>query len=561
MDYLEILKNKLEENKKLLEELQQDEGSKKNNKKQILQVKKEIKSLEVSIKKQEEEKVRERKVKELEGKIPSEIKDTMEYRFLINGYIMQNSAPYIGDITVDEDGKVTFKYGGLAEVDDGKQVMQLKNGSIYTYEDRKAYDTYDTGENLTNLIVIVKKSNPYTRMGEKFSVTAMCRGRQWSYQENDLYQWKDIVDISKLPIEELLTKYAISEDLQQFFNENFTPVPQTEQFKEKIEKEEQKKLTVTEDDVLTVNDLKKEYTYVFDRDNGIVTARKIEKREEYEKASDYLFFKDEKGIVTFIPELSYQEEGDINGNHYCSSSSSIYLPTRKKSHTFDVHEWGFEGEDEEGKQIDRFDKHYRYVTLDDSKKLVKVYESEYYIDKPWGNLYHRNKDENGKQCIRLVDLAGNVHSIKEGGKAGEKGLKEKTYGPRGDYQLKVVYKDKEPVYALFMGNNYGNHQNEFCTAEELREFFERKKRDFQRGGIYINEDSCFAYMEEIIENFNETFMQGNFIPVLDKTKTQKEEKSVTELAEELSELTETENTAKQLLEQYEQQLSSNNKEI
>jgi len=157
MDYLEILKNKLEENKKLLEELQQDEGSKKNNKKQILQVKKEIKSLEVSIKKQEEEKVRERKVKELEGKIPSEIKDTMEYRFLINGYIMQNSAPYIGDITVDEDGKVTFKYGGLAEVDDGKQVMQLKNGSIYTYEDRKAYDTYDTGENLTNLIVIVKK--------------------------------------------------------------------------------------------------------------------------------------------------------------------------------------------------------------------------------------------------------------------------------------------------------------------------------------------------------------------------------------------------------------------
>ncbi len=82
----------------------------------------------------------------------------MDYCFAIDGYIMQNSAPNIGDITVSEDGKVIFKYGGLSEVDNGKQVMQLKNGTIYTYEDRKAYDTYDTGENLTNLIINVKKS-------------------------------------------------------------------------------------------------------------------------------------------------------------------------------------------------------------------------------------------------------------------------------------------------------------------------------------------------------------------------------------------------------------------
>jgi len=60
-----------------------------------------------------------------------------------------------------------------------------------------------------------------------------------------------------------------------------------------------------------------------------------------------------------------------------------------------VHEWEVEGYDEDGNSINRKDKYYRYVTLDDSQKLVKVFESENYIDKPWGDLYHRNKDENG----------------------------------------------------------------------------------------------------------------------------------------------------------------------
>lgn len=574
-----MLKNSLEQNKKLLEDLQIDDESKKNNKKQINQVKKEIKSLENQITRQEEQKIREKRVKELEGKIPSEIKDTMDYRFAVNGYIMQNSAPNIGDITVSEDGKITFKYGGLSEVDDGKKVMQLKNGSIYTYEDRKAYDTYDTGENLTNLIINVKKSNPYSRMGEDFSITAMSRARQWSYQENNLYQWKDIDDISELPIEKLLTQYAVSEDLQQFLNENFTPIPPKEQIQEKTETDLQETDVIIGDGVLTVDDLKKQYEYVFDRDGGIVNARKVEKREipytlhlpdgttvqkireENGKVSDHLFFKDKNGIVNPIPELSYMEEGDINGDYYRSSSATPYVSTRKGSHTFDVHEWGFEGHNEDGKQINRFDKHYRYVTLDDSQKLVKVFESENYIDDPWGNLYHRNKDENGKQCIRLVDLAGNIHSIKEGGKVGEKGLKEKTFGPRGDYQLKVVYKDKEPVYALFIVDEYSRHQREFCTAEELRECYERQTKELKRCGIWIDEESCFAQMEEVIENFNETFMKGEFVPSLNKSKAQKEDKSVTELAEELSELTDKERQAKQLLEQYEHQLPNKDKEI
>lgn len=579
MDYLEMLKNSLEQNKKLLEDLQIDDESKKNNKKQINQVKKEIKSLENQITRQEEQKTREKRVKELEGKIPSEIKDTMDYRFAVDGYIMQNSAPNIGDITVSEDGKITFKYGGLSEVDDGKKVIQLKNGSIYTYEDRKAYDTYDTGENLTNLIINVKKSNPYSRMGEDFSITAMSRARQWSYQENNLYQWKDIDDISELPIEKLLTQYAVSEDLQQFLNENFTPIPKKEQIQEKTETDLQETDVIIGDGVLTVDDLKKEYEYVFDRDGGIVNARKVEKREvpytlhlpdgttvqktreENGKVSNHLFFKDKNGIVTPIPELSYMEEGDINADYYRSSSTTPYASTRKGSHTFDVHEWGFEGHNEDGKQINRFDKHYRYVTLDDSQKIIKVFESENYIDDPLGNLYHRNKDENGKQCIRLVDLAGNIHSIKDGGKVGEKGLKEKTFGPRGDYQLKVVYKDKEPVYALFMGDEYSRHQREFCTAEELRECYERETRELKRCGIWIDEESCFAQMEEVIENFNETFMQGEFVPSLDKSKAKKEDKSVAELAEELSELTDKERQAKQLLEQYEHQLPNKDKEI
>lgn len=75
-----------------------------------------------------------------------------------------------------------------------------------------------------------------------------------------------------------MIKYSISEDLQQFLNENFTNIPKRELVQEKKETEEPKKIVVIGDDVLTVDDLKKEYEYVFDRDDGIVTARKVEKK-------------------------------------------------------------------------------------------------------------------------------------------------------------------------------------------------------------------------------------------------------------------------------------------
>lgn len=584
MEYLKLLKGSLEQNKRLLEELQVDSESKKNNKKEIAKVKKEIKSLESQIKRQEEQIVREEKAKKLEEMIPKEIKDTLDYRFAVDGYIMQNSAPHIGDMTVNEEGKVIFKYGGLPEVDDGKRVMQLKNGQIYMYEDRKAYDPYNTGENLTNLIINVQKSSLYGSR-EAFSVTAMRKGKQWSYQENNFYHWKDLDDISKLPIQELLSKYSISQDLRQFLDENFTPIPKKEKIQEEVKVEKKEEHIILGDDVVTVDDLRKEYDYIFDGDSGVVKARKVEKREvpytlhlpdgtavektreETGRVTDYLYFKDKNGIVTPIPELSHIEEGDINGNYYRSSSSSSWASTRRGSHTFDVDEWGFTvSDDVDLEQINRYDKpyrydkHYRYVTLDDSQKLVKVFESKEYIDKPWGDLYHRNKDENGKQCIRLVDLAGNIHSIKEGGKAGEKGLKEKTFGPRGDYQLKVVYKDKEPVYALFIDDD-DNYPNEFCTAEELKECYERLIMESERYGIWHGPESCLNQMEEVIENFNETFMQGEFVPSLNKAKVKKEEKSVTELVQELSDLTNKEEQAKQLLEQYEQQLPDQDIEI
>ena len=365
--------------------------------------------------------------------------------------------------------------------------------------------------------------------------------------------------------------------------ENFTPIPKKKQKQERTEKET---TIAIGNDVLTVEDLKKDYTYVFDHDCGIVTAKKVEKREvpytlhlpdgttvkktrqEDGKVSNYLFFKDKNDIVTPISELNDIEEGNIYGRHYKSRRSMGYASSRKGSHAYNVNEWGFDvSDDVDLKKINRYkepyryDKYYRYVTLDDSQKVVKVFESEHYIDKAWSNLYHRNKDENGKQCIRLVDLAGNIHSIKEGGKSGEKGLKEKTFGPRGDYQLKVVYKDKEPVYALFMGTIYSDEQNEFCTAEELKECYERHTSELKRYGICIDEESCFAQMEEVIKNFNETFMQGNFVPSLNKSKTKKDTKSVIELVEELSKLTDKEKQAKKLLEQYEHQLPNNDKEI
>lgn len=583
MDYLEMLNQKLQQN---MEELRILQGDERTDKKQITKLRKEIKSIENQIERQEEQKVREKKVKELEKEIPSEIKETMDYRFAVDSYIHQNSVPNIRNITVDEDGKVTFKYGGLIEVDDGKKVMQFKNGLVYTYEDKKAYDNYNKGEKLTNVIINLQKRDPYSNISEKFSITAMWRAGQWSYQENELYQWKDINNINELPIKELIETYAVSEDLCQFLNENFTPISQKEEIKEIAETEMPQENIVISDDVVTVEDLKKEYEYVFDKEHGVVTARKVEKREvpytvhlpdgttrqeirkENGKVSDYLFFKDKKGIVTPIPELSAMEEGDINGRHYKARESQSYGSSRKGSCSYEVSEWGFDVSGEENlDQVNRYsepyryDKYYRYVVLDEPQKVIKVFESRNYIDRPLGDLYHRSKDENGKQCIRLVDLAGNIHSIKEAGKAAEKGLKEKTFGNRGDYQLKVVYKEKEPVYALFIGDNYSDSQKEFCTAEELRESYKEKKREMKRYGMEIPEDSYLAQMEEVIENFNETFMKGEFIPSLDKSKTKKEEKSIAELAEELSELTNKEKQTKQLLEQYEQQMSSKNREI
>lgn len=547
-----------------LKELKDDEENKEKNKGKIAKLEKEMESLKNSIEKiQQERTQREKKIKDLEQKIPRELKDSNEYKSVVSEYISQNSSPYIGDIIVTDDGRVIFKYGGIPEIDDGKRIMQFKNGLIYTYEDNKGYD-FDTREDLIHMRVKVEKTDLKGRIKEKFSIIANCRGGQWSYKENELDQWKNIGDISQLPIKELLSKYSISYDLGQFLNQNYTLIQKKEQIPEKINPELQEDSSIAEENALTVEDLRKMYDYIFydailyDSDN-FIGARELEKGTQ--NVINHLFFLKKNGVVIPIPELKELTEGDIiNGKHYKHINRVHYRPTRNGSHTFDIEEKGSDiGDNKDLEHIDRsnniyrYNKYYRYVTLDNSQKIVKVFESEQRLESAKGNLYHRNKDENGELCIRLVDLEGNVHSIKESGKAGEKGLKEKTFGHRGDCQLKVVYKDKEPVYALFIGNkNINSH--EFCTAEELRDFFERQKQNFKRFGWSMDEDSCFYQMEAVIETFNETFMKGNFVPSTQEITTKKEEKSLTELSEELSKLTKTEEQAKQLLKQYEEQL-------
>lgn len=553
-----------------LEELNNDEQNKEENKAKIIKLENEMKALKSSIKKlQEERDKREKKIRELETKIPNELIDNHQYKSIVSEYISHNSLPYIGDIIVTNDGKIIFKYGGIPEIDDGKRIMQYKNGLIYTYEDKKEYD-FDTRENLRHIEVKVEKSDIKGIEKEKFTIIAHCKRGQWSYEENELYQWKNIEDISKLPIEELLSKYSVSYDLGQFLEKNYTPISRKEQIQGKTNTELQEDSSLTEEDALTVEDLRKKYDYVFDNpilyddSDNFIGAREVEK--DTQKIIDHLFFKKKNGVVIPIPELNEVIEGDfINGKHYKHIHLVHSKPTRNDSHTFLVEEEGVDiRNNEELEKIDRFNnpykykKYYRYVTLDDSQKLVKVFETEQQPENAKGNLYHRYKDADGKQCIRLVDLEGNVHPIKESGKAGEKGLKEKTFGSRGDCQLKVVYKDKEPVYALFMGNkDINNH--EFCTAEELRNFFERQKQNFKRFGWSMDENSCFNQMEEVIESFNETFMQGEFVPSTDEIKTKTEDKSLTELFEELSELTKTEEQAKKLLKQYEEQLPDKSK--
>lgn len=545
MGYLEMLNNELRGKKQMLARLQTD---KETYKKQIAELEKEIISCEKQIIKQEAMKERERRVEEIGEKIPSEIKKSFEYDSSARMYIWQNSAPYIRDMILTDDGKVIFLYGGNSEIDSGKRIMQVINGDVYDYEETRAYN--QGGKNLTDFNFFATRTNSRSGTQEKFSVFTMLSAGKWNYR--CLAGWKEIEDISKLPLEELLSDCSISDELKKFFYENYVSVPKREKMEEK-EATVQETPVITAEGVLTVGDLKKDYAYVFDSDNGIVFAR------NEERDGDDIFFKDKSGAVIKIPELSYMTEEDIDGNNFRSSESYPFSSSRDGSHIFNVHECGYESQ-VEGRLVGRYDKYYRYVTLDDSKKVVKVFESNDSIERPLVNLYHRNKDKNGKQCIRLVDLQGNVHSIKEGGREGEEGLKEKTYGDEDDYQLKVVYKENEPVYAVFFGEY--DAPRDFCTAEELRRFYDDKVNDLSIYGISIDEDdACFGPMAKVIENFNETFMRGDFAPSPKRMKVKQEDKSLAELAEELAILTDIEKESKQLLAQYEQLLPNQDQEI
>lgn len=563
MEELEKLYELSNKKRETLAKLKQDRASKSK----IIKLENEIKILESSIQDLIEEiHKRQQAIREVERKIPSELKASKQYKSVVLEYIQHNSSPYIGDIRVTDDGKITFKYGGIPEIDDGKTVMQFKNGLIYIYEDKKEYDV-DTRENLVHMEVRVEKYDIKGEKKERFTFIVNCNRKQCSYEENELFQWKKIEDISQLPIKELLSKHSVTSDLGLFLIENYTTIPKKKQFQETVNGDLPKEASITDKDFLTVEDLRKRYDYVFDhnailcdKDDNFVRATEVEKDKE--RTIMHLFFKKKNGMVIPIPELQEVVEGDIGSNHYRLRSLIQYRQTRRGSHTFEIKDHKFDDRDNDENlgSRDRSNKtyphkyyFYRYVTLDDIPKVVKVFEGEQEFENAKGSLYHRYKDKNGKQCIKLVDLEGNIHSIKENGKNGEKGLKEKTFGARGDCQLKVVYKNKEPVYALFIGNEEIENQ-EFCTAEELRNFFEKQKQNFKRFGWRMSGDSCFNQMEEVIENFNETFMQGNFIPLIDGVKIETEEKTLTELSEELSRLTKMEEQAKSLLEQYEGQI-------
>lgn len=558
--YQSIMKKNLK-----LDSLKKDEQK---NKEKIIKLEKEIKTLKNSIHKLEEEKMnRFKKIRNQERQMPSELLNNYQYRSLVSQYIQNNpsndisseyhisdSLPYIGDVIVTDNGnKVIFKYGGIPEIDDGKKIIQFKNGSIYIYEEQKIYN-FDTRENLCSMQITVKKTDTKGREKEQLKILANCEDNKWTCikneNENEIewnkIEWNEIKDISELPIASL--KYSVSYDLGQFLIQNYTPIPKKEEkIPEKIDTELQEDSSIKDANSLTIEDLKKKYDSVYDPiflldNNKFICASQEDANTQ--SIIEHLFFKKKNGVVIPIPELTH-----IMPGFNISDRKRVTLrPTRNDSHAFTV---------EEVVNTNCI-KYYGYVTLDDSQKIVKVFETEHEPDCPHGTLYHRYKDENGKPCIRLVDLEGNVHSIKENGKAGEKGLKEKTFGSRGDCQLKVVYKDKEPVYAFFLGNvNINSH--EFCTKEELNKFFEIQTQNFKRFGWSMAENSCFNQMKDVIDSFNETFMQGSFVPSTDEVKAKAEDKSLTDLSTELSELTITEEKAKQLLQQYENTLSTNTK--
>ena len=530
MAYIDTLRSELEKKKEQLSLLQEDMEHVKKNRKEISFINKEIKRLETSIMHLEEESIRRDTVEMMESHIPEEIKQFAEYQFARGGYISKNTAPLIGEMQNVEDGKVIFTYGGVPETYEGKLVFQMIDGQCYRYEERKVYD-FDTGEELTNILITVEGN------GEKYTTTAMKRNDVWTYHMNNTYQWKEVEDSTQIPFQEMITRHNGSEVFKQFFDENYMPTQKKETIKKQVLISEKQQ---TREEPKTVNDLKKMYSIVLDEEFAIITVRKPRKDWQMDYAfydpmiqkaggevTTKLYFQDEEGRVSFIPELSDKVE-EKDGKYYLSHAARYY-PTRKGTTVFDVHEWSLEKQNN-----NKEDKYTRYVTLDALGKVVKVFESSIPIDFPMTDLYHRKKDENGQLSIQLVDLKGNVHKIKETGKAGENNLTEKTFGPQNDYQLRVIYKEKEPVYAFVIGDNF-NHID-FCTAQELQAYYQKSITEFQRYGIPVDDKSCFVKMGEVIENFNESFMQGKFIPLTNQKEKQEQEKSLQELAQELKTL-------------------------
>lgn len=254
-EFLENLKKGLEEKRQTLQEkenelksLENDEEGLENNKDGIDKLKEEIKMLKKSVRYDERfiktlagTKERKHHLKEIEEKLPYEIISSMPYRNYMNGYIAQQNLINVSNIKLLEDGEVYFKLGLEPEVNEGKAIMKLVEDSIYNYCETRGYEENEDGikQELNRISISVSKMNTFKQSkGNNFEITAILHEGQWLMnrreylkkpKDKELAQWEKVEDISKFPMEEILSIESLDEDMKQFFMENFTPIFEKEQ--------------------------------------------------------------------------------------------------------------------------------------------------------------------------------------------------------------------------------------------------------------------------------------------------------------------------------------------
>ena len=244
---------------------------------------------------------------------------------------------------------------------------------------------------------------------------------------------------------------------------------------------------------LTVETAKDQYDYVFDHDPYILSTRN---KKEDGSVNDFYFLKNEDLTLIPIPELNEDTTG---------KSVIWYSADREGIQSFDVSVYN-----NDNKQTE----YTRYTVFWQEQKIIKLFESDNIISKPWTDLYHRNK-EDGKTTMKLVDLKGGIHIIKDKGKLWPEKLKEKTFWKAGDFQITFTYNNGIPVFGFFRnqwspirGDDGKSISNEFCSISEIECYYQAISKELKQFWISIDTE-VFEKMREIIENkkFDDNFMQ------------------------------------------------------